>query len=80
MAAQIRPVKYDLVTGDDVATVNKRVNALLDQGWVPHGNTSVISTIIGIAYSQPMIKLEIVNVNVANEAVKGQNISMPGLQ
>jgi len=80
MATQIKPVKYELVASNAAAVVIDRVNVLLTEGWVPHGTTTVtVAPTSGLVYAQAMVKLEIVNVNVPNEPVRGQSIITPQL-
>ena len=77
MAAQIRPVKYELVVADSADELSTGVNRLISLGWVPHGDTKTTSTTCGVLHAQAMIKLEIVDVGAPIQPVRGSNIIVP---
>ena len=64
MPAQIRPTEFELVVSQERTELNKKVNDLLGRGWVPHGDTKITWGSSAFTYTQAMVKLEVVNVNV----------------
>lgn len=54
--------------------ISRDVTALMEKGWVPHGDTKFVYGSSGFSYAQAMVKIEPVNVNVPGA---GGNILVP---
>lgn len=83
---QLKPVDYRIVTAfiqfsgptAQVGAFQSLVNELLSQGYVPHGPTDVQVLRDGLVYTQPMLMLKPMPVEVPNPPqAPGGNILVP---
>lgn len=50
-------MEYKVISGENLTEINKLVNEMLMDGWIPQGGVSTVQTAVGVEFYQALVKI-----------------------